>query len=383
MRIILLGPPGSGKGTQAQRLTGKHGIAHLSTGDMLRSAVAAGTEIGLRAKAIMERGDLVSDDVVFGVIGDRIDQPDAASGFVLDGFPRSIGQAEALTTLLERRGLKLDAVVELEVDEGALLARVEKRARETGGARPDDNAETLGRRLAVYREQTAPVADYYRARQLLKSVDGMKTMDDVTAAIEGFLTARRPAPKPEVAAPAAATVAPAKAPARRKPVAAKKPDGRPVPVVATTGGAAKPTSAAKPTAKAAAPKAATTAKAPAKSAKASAKPGKAAAAAKKTGTAAKAPAKSSKPVATKKKAASAANTKPKAGKASTARGKVKAPKKAAKTAASRGKAAAARKGATAARKTAKAPARAKAGKGTKPAAKRTGAKSSKGKGRKG
>lgn len=383
MRIVLLGPPGSGKGTQAQRLTSKLGIAHLSTGDMLRSAVAAGTEIGLRAKAIMERGDLVSDDVVFGVIGDRIDQPDAVAGFVLDGFPRSVGQAEALTRLLERRGLKLDAVIDLTVDEGALFARIEKRARETGGARPDDNAETLGRRLAVYREQTAPVADYYQSKQLLRSVNGMKPMDEVTADIEGILTADRPEPKPEVPAAAAvvASARSAKAPAaRRKPVAARKPDGRALPLT-KTGAAAKPTTATKPATKAAARKKAASAS------KATAKPGKAATPLKKAGPAAKAPVRSAGSTASKKKAGAAGTTKAKTTKASATRGKDKvgrkSPRAAAKTAVGRGNAVAEKKGGTAVRKAGKTVPRAKAGKSAKPAAKRTSGKAAKGKGRKG
>ncbi|MCC6735532.1 MAG: adenylate kinase [Bauldia sp.] len=188
MRIVLFGPPGSGKGTQAARLIARHGIAHLSTGDMLRAAVAAGTPVGLRAKAIMDRGDLVPDEVVIGVIADRIEEEDARNGFVLDGFPRTVGQAEALATLLAERGIAIDAVIALEVDEAALLGRVEKRARETvaagGAVRADDNPETLKRRLAAFREQSAPVADYYRRQELLSAIDGMREMDAVTAEID-------------------------------------------------------------------------------------------------------------------------------------------------------------------------------------------------------
>ncbi|MGV8841463.1 MAG: adenylate kinase [Bauldia sp.] len=188
MRIVLFGPPGSGKGTQAARLIARHGIAHLSTGDMLRAAVAAGTTVGLRAKAIMDRGDLVPDEVVIGVIADRIEEEDARRGFVLDGFPRTVGQAEALATLLAERGIAIDAVIALEVDEEALLGRVEKRARETIAAgrevRADDNPETLKRRLAAFREQSAPVADYYRRQGLLSSIDGMQEIDAVTAEID-------------------------------------------------------------------------------------------------------------------------------------------------------------------------------------------------------
>jgi adenylate kinase len=188
MRIVLFGPPGSGKGTQAARLIARHGIAHLSTGDMLRAAVAAGTTVGLRAKAIMDRGDLVPDEVVIGVIADRIEEEDARRGFVLDGFPRTVGQAEALATLLAERGIAIDAVIALEVDEEALLGRVEKRARETIAAgrevRADDNPETLKRRLAAFREQSAPVADYYRRQGLLSAIDGMQEIDAVTAEID-------------------------------------------------------------------------------------------------------------------------------------------------------------------------------------------------------
>ena len=188
MRLILLGPPGAGKGTQAQRLVSKYGIVHLSTGDMLRAAVAAGTPVGQRAKAIMERGELVPDDVVIAIIADRIRQPDAARGFVLDGFPRTVPQAEALDRLLAERGMKLDGVIELKVDEGILLARIENRAREMAGRgeklRADDNPEVLKGRLSTYRAQTAPLAGYYAAQRQLKSVDGMAPVEAVTVAID-------------------------------------------------------------------------------------------------------------------------------------------------------------------------------------------------------
>jgi adenylate kinase len=183
MRLVLLGPPGAGKGTQAERLVKQHGIVQLSTGDMLRAAVAAGTEVGKRAKAIMDRGDLVPDDVMVQIIADRIARPDAGKGFILDGFPRTVAQAEALAALLRERGLKLDGVIEIAVDEGILQERIAKRARETGGARADDTAATLGNRIAVYRKQTAPVAQYYRDKGMLSTVDGMGTMDEVSAAI--------------------------------------------------------------------------------------------------------------------------------------------------------------------------------------------------------
>lgn len=194
MRLILLGPPGAGKGTQAQRLVERHEIVQLSTGDMLRAAVAAGTEIGLKAKAIMDRGDLVPDDVVVGIIKDRVEKTDARNGFILDGFPRTVGQAEALDKMLKEKGLKLDAVVEIKVDEDILLSRIEKRAGETpGGPRADDNAEALKKRLAVYREQTAPLVDHFRSKGLLKTVDGMQGIEEVARAIDAALGVGNPA----------------------------------------------------------------------------------------------------------------------------------------------------------------------------------------------
>ena len=189
MRLVLLGPPGAGKGTQAQRLVERHGVVQLSTGDMLRAAVAAGTPVGKRAQAIMDRGELVPDDIMIEIIADRIGRQDASNGFILDGFPRTVAQAEALETLLDKHGMSLDAVIQIAVDEAALLSRIDKRARETGGARADDTPETLRKRLSVYRQQTAPVADHYRQKGMLSSVDGMGTMDEVSAAIAGVLRA--------------------------------------------------------------------------------------------------------------------------------------------------------------------------------------------------
>jgi adenylate kinase len=188
MRLILLGPPGAGKGTQALRLVERYEIVQLSTGDMLRAAVVAQTETGLRAKAIMDRGELVPDEVVVGIVADRIDQDDAKKGFILDGFPRTVRQAEALDVMLREKGLGLDAVVELKVDESILLSRIEKRAGETpGGPRADDNAEALAKRLAVYREQTQPLVEYYRSKDLLRTVDGMAPVDAVSSQIDSAL----------------------------------------------------------------------------------------------------------------------------------------------------------------------------------------------------
>jgi len=169
-------------------LAERHGIAQLSTGDMLRAAVAAESAVGLQAKEIMDRGDLVSDDVVVRIVSDRVDEPDCAKGFILDGFPRTVAQAEALDRMLEQKGLKLDAVIELAVDEGILLDRIIKRAEETaGGPRGDDNADALAKRLSVYRQQTRPLINYYRRTGLLRSVDGMQSMDEVRSSIETAL----------------------------------------------------------------------------------------------------------------------------------------------------------------------------------------------------
>lgn len=188
MRLVLLGPPGAGKGTQSARLVGRLGVPQLSTGDMLRAAVAAGTPIGLRAKALMDAGQLVPDDVVIGIIDQRIDEPDCANGFILDGFPRTVAQAVALRELLTRKGLRLDTVVELVVDENALVDRMRKRVAEALAAgkqvRADDNPESFRTRLDAYRAQTAPVSAHYAERGELKQVDGMMSIDDVSAAIE-------------------------------------------------------------------------------------------------------------------------------------------------------------------------------------------------------
>ena len=187
MNIILFGAPGAGKGTQAKRLVEARGLVQLSTGDMLRAAIDAGTELGLRAKEIMDRGDLVSDEIILGMIAERMDSPDCANGVILDGFPRTVAQAEGLDAMLEQRGLALDHVIEISVDEDALFARIENRAAETGGSRADDNAETLRKRLAVYHENTAPLLPYYDGKGLLKTVDGMDSIDEVGQAIDGIL----------------------------------------------------------------------------------------------------------------------------------------------------------------------------------------------------
>jgi len=187
MNIILFGAPGAGKGTQAEKLVAKYGLVQLSTGDMLRAAISAGTDLGKRAKEIMDRGDLVSDDIIVGMIAARLDDKDCANGVILDGFPRTVAQAEALDEMLASKGLSLDGVIEIRVDEAALFARIENRAAETGGARSDDNADTLRKRLAVYHENTAPLLPYYRDKGVLKSVDGMATIDDVAAQIESIL----------------------------------------------------------------------------------------------------------------------------------------------------------------------------------------------------
>lgn len=229
MRIILLGPPGSGKGTQAQLLVQRYGIVQLSTGEMLRAAVAAGTPVGLRAKEIMASGGLVPDEIVVGIISDRVDQPDAKNGFILDGFPRTVPQAEALDELLKHKHLKLDAVIELRVNESALLSRVETRVaqmRERGEeVRVDDTPEVLTKRLASYRSQTEPLIHYYSERRKLSTIDGMMAIDEVTRAIHRQLLALG-AVEPKGHARSAAKAAPAKTGAKTTKAAkksAKKP----------------------------------------------------------------------------------------------------------------------------------------------------------------
>lgn len=191
MRLILLGPPGAGKGTQSAKLVERFGIAQLSTGEMLRAAVKAGTPVGLQAKTIMDAGGLVSDDVVVGIIAERIEEADCKKGFILDGFPRTVGQAEALDVMLKAKHLKLDHVIELKVDENALIKRVENRVAEMTDrgepVRADDNPESFKKRLIVYREQTAPVSAFYAKKKRLDVVDGMKAVEDVAAAIKAIV----------------------------------------------------------------------------------------------------------------------------------------------------------------------------------------------------
>ena len=187
MNLVLFGPPGAGKGTQSKILTEKRGLPQLSTGDMLRAAIEAGTPLGLACKALMAKGELVPDETVIGIIADRYDQPDCKNGAVFDGFPRTIPQAQALDKMLAERGRKIDLVLELKVDDAVLLSRVEARIKAGGVLRSDDTPETLAYRLGVYYKNTAPLIDYYRGQGKLKTVDGMAPVEAVTAQVASVL----------------------------------------------------------------------------------------------------------------------------------------------------------------------------------------------------
>jgi len=191
MNIILLGPPGAGKGTQAKVLVDGHGLVQLSTGDMLRAAVASGSELGQEAKSVMDAGKLMPDDIMVQIISDRISEPDCENGFILDGFPRTTAQAEALDKMLAEKGLPLDHVIEISVKDSVLIDRINTRVAQTPEAerRDDDNEETLKHRLEVYHEQTAPILPYYEGLGMLKMVDGMKPIDEVSKQIEAIITA--------------------------------------------------------------------------------------------------------------------------------------------------------------------------------------------------
>lgn len=186
MRLVLLGAPGSGKGTQAARLKTVLAVPHISTGDMLRAAVSAGTVMGLKAKAVMDAGQLVSDDILLGMLDERLAQADVAGGFILDGYPRNLAQANALEHLLAKIGQPLDAVVKLDVPNETIISRCEIRFKAEG--RADDNPDTVRKRLAIYAEQTAPVADFYARRDKLQVIDGVGTLEDVTARVRRALS---------------------------------------------------------------------------------------------------------------------------------------------------------------------------------------------------
>lgn len=189
MNLIIFGPPGAGKGTQAGILEAKHGLKQLSTGDMLRGEIASESDLGIRVKDILARGELVSDDIMIDMISRRIDQPDCEKGFILDGFPRTVAQAEALDKMLSEKGTKIDHVLLLVVDEDALIERIKTRIAQSGeNTRDDDNEETLKKRLAIYNEQTKPILPYYREKDLIREIDGMQSIEDISGQIEEILT---------------------------------------------------------------------------------------------------------------------------------------------------------------------------------------------------
>jgi adenylate kinase len=241
MRLILLGPPGAGKGTQAQRLVQKYRIVQLSTGEMLRAAVSAQTPVGLQAKDIMASGSLVPDEIVIGIISDRLDQPDMKNGFILDGFPRTVPQAAALDELLKKKHIKLDAVIELRVNESALLNRVETRVAEMQArgeeVRIDDTPEVLSKRLASYRSMTEPLIHYYSERRKLATVDGMMSIEQVTREIYRILAAVG-AVEPKAAAPARKATAASRKTARPSGKKAAKTAGNPAKTARKAGKAA-------------------------------------------------------------------------------------------------------------------------------------------------
>ena len=190
MNIVLFGAPGAGKGAQAERIASLYGMVHLSTGEMLRSAISSGSGLGARAKEVIDRGELISDDIIFKIVDARMDEDDCVNGVILDGFPRTVAQAEALDEMLAGKGLTLDHVIEIEVDEVALFARIKNRAserRRTGTARSDDSAEILRKRLEVYHQNSAPLLPYYRAKGLLRSVNGMVSIEGVATQIDNLL----------------------------------------------------------------------------------------------------------------------------------------------------------------------------------------------------
>src|ERR1051325_6720652 len=254
MRIVLLGPPGAGKGTQARELVSKYGIVQLSTGDMLRAAVAAGTPVGLKAKDIMARGDLCPDDIVVQIVSDRIDQPDARNGFILDGFPRTVPQAEALDRMLAKKKLRLDAVVELKVDPDILVRRIENRVEQMKlrgePLRADDSPEILKQRLQAYGAQTAPLVSYYKGMGTLRAVDGMASISDVAASIGRALAdaAFRPVAKSGPGTGSRKAAPAGKAPVRKaaRPARKKAPAKAKIAAKAAKGARRKPAAKAAP-----------------------------------------------------------------------------------------------------------------------------------------